>query len=127
MWQARVRDSVELINAYGLTEATVTSTLFRNDKTKRDCIPIGRPIANTTAHILDEHLQPVPIGTPGELLLADLASHEATAARPSSRRNDLYAIHSSPVPDRLYKTGDLARFLLTAIYQFLAGSTIKSS
>jgi len=121
MWQARVRDSVQLINAYGLTEATVTSTLFRNDKAaRRDFIPIGRPIDNTTAYILDENLQPVPPGVAGELFIggSGIARGYRNSAELTAQRflRNPFATGSANV---MYKTGDLARFLADGNLEFL--------
>ncbi|HMC27505.1 MAG TPA: amino acid adenylation domain-containing protein, partial [Verrucomicrobiae bacterium] len=121
MWHARVRESVELINAYGLTEATVTSTLFRSDKAaRRESIPIGKPVANTTAYILDANLQPVPVGVAGELFIGGCGvargyrnSADLTAQR--FLRNPFL----KGTPSVLYKTGDLARFLPDGNLEFL--------
>jgi len=73
LWDKHAGSSVRLMNAYGLTETTVTSTLFITDgNSTRRSVPIGRPIANTTAYILDEGLQPAPIGVAGELFIGGL-------------------------------------------------------
>ena len=99
-----------LWNGYGPTETTVWSSFHRvagDDKP----IPIGRPIANTRIHILDDDLQPVPIGVVGELCIAgDGVSHgyldrpELTAAR--------FVIDPTRVDGqaRMYRTGDLGRW-----------------
>jgi thioesterase domain-containing protein/acyl carrier protein len=73
---------------------------------------IGRPIANTQIYILDKHLQPVPVGIPGELHIGGVA-----LARGYLNRNELTQQKFIPNPlssdanSRLYKTGDLARYL----------------
>src|SRR3989441_10975083 len=54
-------------NLYGPTETTIWSTLHRVERTASASVPIGRPIANTQAYVLDRWLNPVPIGVPGEL------------------------------------------------------------
>ena len=60
-----------LINGYGPTESTTFACSYRMARDYRpgSMIPIGRPIANTTVHVLDERLKPVPMGTPGELFI----------------------------------------------------------
>ena len=71
LWRKAVGDGVRLINAYGCTEATITTTIFDARSHKEDQaltpVPIGRPIPNTKVYILDAALNPVPIGIPGEL------------------------------------------------------------
>ncbi|ASS75351.1 hypothetical protein CIG75_10345 [Tumebacillus algifaecis] len=112
-WQ-RIAPEIDWINAYGPTETTVTATLFRSkgSSTRLGSIPIGRPIANLEAHILDAHLQPVPIGVVGELYLSG-----AGVARGYRDRPELTAsvFLNSPFHEegsaRLYKTGDLVRWL----------------
>jgi amino acid adenylation domain-containing protein len=105
--------NVRLVNEYGPTEATVWSCAYdckKNDERAR--VPIGRPIANTQAFILDAHLQPLPIGVPGELCIGG-----AGVARGYLGRRDLTDTRFIPHPfddspgARLYRTGDLARYL----------------
>jgi acyl carrier protein len=83
-------------------------------------IPIGRPIPNTQAYILDDHLNPVPIGVPGELHVGG-----AGLARGYLNRPELTAEKFMPHPfssepgARLYKTGDLARYRPDGAIEFL--------
>src|SRR5262245_21922461 len=71
-WRKRVGERVKWFNTYGPTEATITATLFEptNPLPDTPSMPIGRPIANVEAYVLDERLQPVPVGTRGELCLS---------------------------------------------------------
>ncbi len=111
-------------NLYGPTEATIWSTQFRIDPSTlpqtseaRPLIPIGQPIANTQIYILDAYLNPVPIGVPGELHIGG-----SGLARGYLNRPDLTAETFIPNPfgqDRLYKTGDLARYLIDGTIEFL--------
>jgi len=63
-----VHGTVRLINGYGATEATITSTLYEA-RPDEDTLPIGRAIPNTQAIILDDQLRPVGAGTTGQLYL----------------------------------------------------------
>jgi amino acid adenylation domain-containing protein len=111
-----------LWNVYGPTETTVWSTLRRVDgagDTVSGTVPIGRPIANTAAHVLDRRLEPVPVGVAGELYLGGEG-----LARGYLRRPDLTAERFVPDPlagsgGRLYRTGDLARRLPSGELAFL--------
>ncbi|ACC81021.1 non-ribosomal peptide synthetase [Nostoc punctiforme] len=96
----------QLLNSYGPTEATVIATLERLTPAATS-VSIGRPISNAQVHILDQYLQPVPIGVPGEMHIGG-----AGLARGYWQRPELTAekFIQSPKFDRLYKTGDLARF-----------------
>jgi amino acid adenylation domain-containing protein len=113
-----------LVHVYGLTETTVTSTLYRlpSNTEKREIkeLPIGSAIANTQIYLLDSHLQPVPIGVPGELYIGG-----AGLARGYLNRADITAQKFIPHPfnrepgARLYKTGDKARYLPDGNIEFL--------
>jgi len=108
----------ELWNMYGPTETTVWSTVARLDAGSR--ITLGHPIANTQAHVLDEWLQPVPLGVVGTLYLGGLG-----VARGYLNRPELTAERFVPDPcsgragARLYCTGDLARRLSDGSLEFL--------
>ncbi|MEV6520486.1 amino acid adenylation domain-containing protein [Longispora sp. NPDC051575] len=92
-----------LLNVYGPTETTVWSTLAEVDDPGD--VHIGRPLANTTVHLLDDERRPVPAGTPGELWIGGTG-----LARGYHRRPDLTADRFPTVAgERLYRTGDLAR------------------
>jgi amino acid adenylation domain-containing protein len=101
----------ELWNMYGPTETTIWSSaaqVTRDDAT----IHIGRPIANTELYILDRHLQPVPVGVPGELHIGGTGLARGYHNRSELTTEKFIAHPFSADPEaRLYKTGDLARFL----------------
>ena len=104
----------KLVNNYGPTECTVVaSSGLVAPEIRSDALPtIGRPITNTQVHTLDEKLQPLPAGAIGELYIGG-----ESVARGYLNRSDLTAEkfipdHFSNKPSaRLYKTGDLARYL----------------
>jgi amino acid adenylation domain-containing protein len=111
-----------LVNNYGPTECTVVATSgpVSNDGRSDQLPPIGRPIANTQVYILDIDMHPTPTGTAGELHITG-----AGLARGYLNRADLTSekFVSNPFSDipgeRLYKTGDLARFLPDGQIEFL--------
>ncbi len=97
-------------NAYGPTEATVCATIANCTETQAKP-PIGRPIQNVQVYVVDQHLQPVPVGVPGELLIGGVG-----LARGYLHRPELTAERFIPHPfstqadERLYRTGDLVRY-----------------
>jgi len=107
---ARWAGEHRLFNLYGVTEATVWNTMIRCDPEPRSPA-IGKAIANTEIYLLDAHLQPVPIGVPGELCIGGVG-----LARGYLHRPDLTAERFVPHPfgrepgARLYRSGDLASF-----------------
>jgi surfactin family lipopeptide synthetase C len=110
-----IGQQTRLINSFGLTETTIDNSYYETSSQElstEQLVPIGRPFINTQLYILDSYLQPVPIGVSGELYIGG-----ASLARGYHNRPELTAekfIHNkfSNQPDaRLYKTGDLARYL----------------
>jgi amino acid adenylation domain-containing protein len=101
-----------IINGYGPTESTTFACCFRMTKDYRvgPTIPIGRPISNTTVHLLDEELRPVPVGSPGELCIGGdgLACGYLNHSELTSQKFITDPFSSGPGA-RLYRTGDLAR------------------
>ena len=118
-WQQWTGSRVELINTYGPTEATVVATRWKAPQAINDlaAIPIGRPIANTQVYILDPRLNPVPIGVPGELFVGGAGLARGYLNRPELTAEKFIA--NSFGAGRLYKTGDLARFLPDGNIEFL--------
>jgi amino acid adenylation domain-containing protein len=109
-----------LINGYGPTESTTFATWHevRDVQAGSTTIPIGRPISNTRAYVLDADLGPAPIGVPGELYLAGDG-----LARGYWKRPGLTAERFVPSPfgldERLYRTGDLCRTRSDGTIEFL--------
>jgi amino acid adenylation domain-containing protein len=113
--------SCELHNLYGPTEAAVDVTAWQCHPDDDDpVVPIGRPIANTTIHILDPHGHPTPIGVPGELHIGGVQVARGYLHRPDLTRERFIDDPFDPDPAaRLYKTGDLARWLPDGTIDFL--------
>jgi amino acid adenylation domain-containing protein len=97
-----------LLNLYGPTETTIWATACPVELDT--LITIGHPLANTEAYILDAQLQPVPIGVPGELHIGGAGVAKGYLNRPELTA-EKFIPHPFAATERLYKTGDLARFL----------------
>ncbi len=124
-WLARLRDC-RLHNHYGPTESHVvtayTSEYPVGDWSKLP--PIGRPIANTQIYILDRLLNPVPIGVSGELHIGGAGLARGYLNRPDLTRekfisNPFKISEGKDEGEKLYQTGDLARFTLNGNIEFL--------
>ncbi len=114
-------EASELHNLYGPAEAAVDVTYWR---CRRDgepkVVPIGRPVANTQVYILDERMQPLPVSVPGELHIGGVQVARGYLNRPELTAEkfvpDPFSGHSGA---RLYKTGDICRFLADGSIEYL--------
>ncbi|MEJ1929594.1 amino acid adenylation domain-containing protein, partial [Nostoc sp. NIES-2111] len=114
-----------LWNVYGPTETTIWSTIYQVNQIgeRFTNIPIGRPIANTQIYILDQGLQPVPVGVIGELYIGGDGVTRGYLNRPELTAERFISNPFSDVPAaRLYKTGDLARYCADGNIEFLGRS-----
>ena len=105
-WSSRVA----LYNAYGPTETTVCATVHRCQPGESS-VPIGRPIANMRIYILDGQGQPVPVGVTGEIHIAGAGLARGYLNRPELTAERFVADPYSGGAGRMYKTGDLGRWL----------------
>ena len=127
MWQQLVGNRITCLNAYGPTEASVTAIIydvqnFSSEKT--NTVLIGRPVANTEIYILDSNLQAVPMGVKGELYIGGERLARGYLNRPELTQEKFIA-HPFNNPKsqiknpKLYKTGDLARYLPDGNIEFI--------
>jgi amino acid adenylation domain-containing protein len=124
-WRKAVGGHVRLLNTYGPTETTVVATTWESSETVaadqpiRE-VPIGRPIANVRTYVLDRQSNPVPIGVPGELHIGGVGIARGYLNHPDLTAEkfipDLFGEESG---GRLYKTGDLVRYLADGNMEFL--------
>lgn len=118
------RNELQIINVYGPTETCVNVnanpvTAQTIDRT-RAVVPMGRPFENTQLYVLDSHLQPVPVGVQGELHISGVGLargylHQPALTAEKFIRNPFL----SGLDARMYKTGDLVRYLSDGKIEFL--------
>src|SRR5262249_40426116 len=104
----------QLINGYGPTENTTFTCCYQitADRPFGTSVPIGRPIANTQVYLLNRHLEPVAIGEVGELYIAGAGLARGYVNGPELTAEKFIPNPFSPEPGaRLYRSGDLARYL----------------
>ncbi len=110
------------LNGYGPTETTVGPTFFHVQGERKECatVPIGTPIANYQVFILNKDLQPVPIGVPGEIHIGGVGLARGYLNQEELTREKFISwAFEGGKPLRLYKTGDLGRYLPDGNIEFL--------
>ncbi|GAA0710926.1 hypothetical protein GCM10009430_00040 [Aquimarina litoralis] len=112
------RKGLDIYNNYGPSENTVVTASFNLEHRNSDILPIGSPISNTQIYILSEDLELQPVGVVGELCISGsglsrgyLNNEELTSEK--------FIIHPFVEGERMYKTGDLARWLPDGTIEFL--------
>ncbi len=125
-WMRRVLTSGQaperLLHVYGPTECTTLATAYLVTRVPEDAarIPIGRPISNTTAYVLDAEHKPVSIGTPGELCLGGRRLAKGYLNRPElTHEKFIHLSFGDGRSERLYRTGDLVRNLPDGSMEFI--------
>ncbi|SDW66822.1 amino acid adenylation domain-containing protein/thioester reductase domain-containing protein [Marininema mesophilum] len=122
-WQSNVDSTVKIVNEYGPTETTVSS-LFYTIPTELGSsvthIPIGKPITNTKAYILNENMQLCPIGVIGELYIESVGTAVGYVNQPErTKQSFLPNPFSKEKHSILYRTGDLARLSLNGNIEYM--------
>jgi acyl-CoA synthetase (AMP-forming)/AMP-acid ligase II len=107
-----------LFNLYGPTETSVDSTWWACTPGAAETPPIGRPIANTRAFVLDRWLRPVPAAVTGELYIAGAGLARGYLNRPGLTAERFVACPDSTTGERMYRTGDLARWRPDGVLEF---------
>ncbi|MGH3931135.1 MAG: non-ribosomal peptide synthetase, partial [Pseudonocardiaceae bacterium] len=110
---------IKLVNAYGLTETSDDTNHEVMDRVPdRDRVPLGRPINNVQVYVVDEHLSPVPLGAPGEIVFSGVCVGRGYVNDPDRTR---LAFLADPHREgqRLYRSGDYGRWAPEGTLEFL--------
>jgi amino acid adenylation domain-containing protein len=124
-WRKFAGSRVRWVNTYGPTETSVIVTSYEPSVSEElpAVLPIGRPIANTKIYILNKSLQPLPVGIAGDLYVSGPGLARGYLNRPEITAEKFVADPFSTEPGaRMYKTGDLAKYLPNGEIEF-AGRT----
>ncbi|MEW1656688.1 amino acid adenylation domain-containing protein, partial [Streptomyces sp. NPDC093707] len=116
------RAACEVFNHYGPTETTVGVTTHRPRTRELDAtstVPIGRPLGNVRAYVLDGRGEPVPVGVPGELLIGGAQVTRGYLGRPGLTAERFVPDPYGEPGARMYRTGDLTRRLPDGAVEFL--------
>ncbi|MBT3149522.1 amino acid adenylation domain-containing protein [Streptomyces sp. CHD11] len=116
---ARWAGRLKVVVAYGLTEASVNSTLWIADPGRPGPAPIGRPDPNTRAYVLDAALRPVPAGADGELYIAGRGLARGYLGRTALTSGRFVADPFGAPGTRMYRTGDRVRWAADGNLEFL--------
>jgi len=114
-----VQSGIRLVNAYGLTETSDDTNHEVMDRVpERERVPLGRPINNVSVYVVDEHLAPVPLGAPGEIVFSGVCVGRGYINDPERTRRAFMA-DPHHAGRRLYRSGDYGRWLPDGKLEFL--------
>jgi amino acid adenylation domain-containing protein len=105
-------------NAYGPTECAVCVSIYQSTGHEKRVIPIGKPISNTQIYILDDSLNPVPIGSSGKLFISGTGVARGYLNKPELTQEKFIA-NPFIEGERMYDTGDLGRWLSDGNIEFM--------
>ena len=123
--QIRQSSRCKILNHYSPTETTIGCLTFETEADSAlasvtAVVPLGRPIANMKVYVLDQELQPVPVGVPGDLYIGGRGVSNGYLGRPDLTAEKFMADPLNPESGwRFYRSGDRARFLPGGIIEFL--------
>ncbi len=117
-------EHIRWFNTYGPTEASVVVTAWEappsTPEQAPDVLPIGGPLENVRVYVLDDAMQPTPIGIPGELYVGGVGVARGYLGRPELTAAQFVQNPFADDPDdRLYRTGDLVRYRPDAVLEFV--------
>ncbi len=121
-WQSVSEGRVSFFQGYGPTETTITCTMYCHDGQSFQAdapLPIGRPLPNTKLYVLDQFLQPVPVGFVGELYIGGDGLSDGYLHRPELTTQKFVPSPFGESASKLYRTGDLVRYLPDSNLEFL--------
>jgi len=124
-WAGSLAGHIRWVNTYGPTEASIAATVYEppDNSPIPENIPIGRPVPNVRVYLLDPQLNQVAVGIAGELHIGGVGVARGYLNRPELTAEKFIADPFSSEPGaRLYKTGDLARYLPSGDIEFLGRS-----
>ena len=111
---------IPVINAYGPTEASDDITHHIMDGVpERELVPLGKPIQNLNLYVLDEHMNPVPLGAMGEIAVSGVGVGRGYINNPEKTKEAFMLDPFADEPVRLYKTGDYGRWLPDGTIEYL--------
>jgi len=122
-WKAGFKHNAHLINMLGQTETAGIVAMYpipASMKSGLEIVPVGRPISNTSIYLLDSHLEPAPVGVPGDIYVSSNCLARCYLNQPELTAERFIPAPFSPeMGIRMYKTGDLARFQPDGTIEFL--------
>ena len=115
----RALPAIKLVNAYGLTETSDDTNHEVMDRVpERERVPLGRPVNNVSVYVVDEHLAPVPLGAPGEIVFSGVCVGRGYI-NDAERTRRAFMADPYRAGQRLYRSGDYGRWLPDGKLEFL--------